>query len=347
MANGTTSQYIRGDGSLATYSDTTYSAMSVAEGIAGTATSLRTMRADYLKQIIQHYDTNSVTGIRAGASGTTTNSTATNPYIKVIDDNTYRSQIRLVGSGATTVSSDASGNITISSTDSNTTYSTGTLAQLNAGTDTTGRLQTAKLLNDWLNPKLDGKLDKSGGALTSNASLYAQAFNSHLNLKQSDQVDGTFVGISYSSSMAANYGWSAGAIRKTGGNSDFVFKNHVNSIEGVERVRISGSGTVTATTFVGALSGNADSATNLSRSVLAGTGLSGGGVLNANRTLSLDLTYTDGRYLGINSKAVSSTVADTVQGTTITITITGNANTYYPVVITGAARKTLPTRVSV
>ena len=29
-----------------------------------------------------------------------------------------------------------------------TTYSTGTLAQLNAGTDTTGRLQTAKLLND-------------------------------------------------------------------------------------------------------------------------------------------------------------------------------------------------------
>ena len=30
----------------------------------------------------------------------------------------------------------------------NTTYTTGTLAQLNAGTDTTGRLQTAKLLND-------------------------------------------------------------------------------------------------------------------------------------------------------------------------------------------------------
>jgi hypothetical protein len=166
LANGTTSQYIRGDGSLATYSDTTYSAMSVAEGTAGTATSLRTMRADYLKQIIQHYDTNSVTGIRAGASGTTTNSTATNPYIKVIDDNTYRSQIKLVGSGATTVSSDASGNITISSTDTNTTYSTGTLAQLNAGTDTTGRLQTAKLLNDWLNPKLDGKLNLSGGTLT-------------------------------------------------------------------------------------------------------------------------------------------------------------------------------------
>lgn len=34
-------------------SNTTYSAMSVAEGTAGTATSARTMRADYLKQIIQ------------------------------------------------------------------------------------------------------------------------------------------------------------------------------------------------------------------------------------------------------------------------------------------------------
>lgn len=42
------------DGSSAD-NDTTYSAMSVAEGKAGTATSSRVMRADYLKQIIQYY----------------------------------------------------------------------------------------------------------------------------------------------------------------------------------------------------------------------------------------------------------------------------------------------------
>lgn len=35
-------------------SDTTYSTMSVAEGQAGTATNARTVRADYLKQIIQY-----------------------------------------------------------------------------------------------------------------------------------------------------------------------------------------------------------------------------------------------------------------------------------------------------
>lgn len=35
--------------------DTSYSAMSVAEGTTGTATSSRVMRADYLKQIITYY----------------------------------------------------------------------------------------------------------------------------------------------------------------------------------------------------------------------------------------------------------------------------------------------------
>lgn len=65
-------------------------------------------------------DTHYTTGIIAGASGATANSAQTNPYVAVKDNTTYRSQIRLVGGGATTVKSDASGNITISSTDNNT-----------------------------------------------------------------------------------------------------------------------------------------------------------------------------------------------------------------------------------
>lgn len=69
-------------------------------------------------------DTHYTTRIYAGASGTAANASATNPYIKITDNNTYRNQIRLVGGGATTVTSDASGNITISST--NTTYSAAT-----------------------------------------------------------------------------------------------------------------------------------------------------------------------------------------------------------------------------
>lgn len=48
--------------------DTVYSAMSVAEGKTATATSLRTMRADYLKQIIQHHAVPSGQGVPAGGT---------------------------------------------------------------------------------------------------------------------------------------------------------------------------------------------------------------------------------------------------------------------------------------
>lgn len=67
-------------------------------------------------------DTNThyTTRIYAGASGTTTNAAATDPYLKVTDDNTYRNQIQFKGGGATSISSDANGVITISSTDTNT-----------------------------------------------------------------------------------------------------------------------------------------------------------------------------------------------------------------------------------
>lgn len=65
-------------------------------------------------------DSHWTTGINAGASGATSNSAVTNPYVTVKDNSTYRSQIQLKGGGATTVSSDANGVITITSTDNNT-----------------------------------------------------------------------------------------------------------------------------------------------------------------------------------------------------------------------------------
>lgn len=71
-------------------------------------------------------DTHYTTRLYAGASGAVANAAATSPYLTVTDNNTYRNQVRFVGSGATTVSSDANGNITISSTDNNTTYSAAT-----------------------------------------------------------------------------------------------------------------------------------------------------------------------------------------------------------------------------
>ena len=90
-------------------------------------------------------DTNThyTTRLYAGASGTAANAAATNPYLKVTDDNTYRNQIRFVGSGATTVSSDANGNITISSTDTNTHAVTSVFGRTGAVTLTKSDVTTA------------------------------------------------------------------------------------------------------------------------------------------------------------------------------------------------------------
>lgn len=79
-------------------------------------------------------NTHYTTGITAGATGTTTNAAATNPYVKIKDDSTHRGQIQFKGSGATTVKSDANGVITISSTDNNTVTTASTTGSGNAVT---------------------------------------------------------------------------------------------------------------------------------------------------------------------------------------------------------------------
>ena len=62
--------------------------------------------------------------IVAAGSTATSNATATNGnvYLNLIENGAVRSTHKITGSGATTVTADESGNITISSTDNNTTY---------------------------------------------------------------------------------------------------------------------------------------------------------------------------------------------------------------------------------
>lgn len=58
-------------------------------------------------------DTHYTTKIYAGASGAASNAATTNPYIKVVDNSTYRNQIQLKGANGTKVSSDTNGVITV------------------------------------------------------------------------------------------------------------------------------------------------------------------------------------------------------------------------------------------
>lgn len=92
-----------------------------------------------------HYITNLYVGDGTAENKITTNG---NTRIAVTDDNTVRNYITLIGSGATIVSSDNNGKITINST--NTTYDTGTSAILNTGTNTEGKLWSAKTLVDYI-----------------------------------------------------------------------------------------------------------------------------------------------------------------------------------------------------
>lgn len=71
------------------------------------------------------HDTHYATGLKVGATAyATSNAIASNGnvYLNVLDNYTVRDSHKIVGTGATTVTSDANGTITISSTDTNTVY---------------------------------------------------------------------------------------------------------------------------------------------------------------------------------------------------------------------------------
>lgn len=76
--------------------------------------------AVWSNEVNTHYTSKNI--VSSSATGIT-NTNTTNPYLNHIEESTITSSHRINGSGATTVSSDVGGNITISSTDTNTTYS--------------------------------------------------------------------------------------------------------------------------------------------------------------------------------------------------------------------------------
>ena len=68
----------------------------------------------YIFTTPQDSDTHYTTGIKAGATGTNSHSSAYNPYVKVLDNTTYRAQIRLTEASTTAginIQSDANGNV--------------------------------------------------------------------------------------------------------------------------------------------------------------------------------------------------------------------------------------------
>ena len=103
----------------------TFGASDTVEFVAGSNVSI-TGDATNKKITISSTDTNTDTHHTAynyvGAADSASNAATSNggTYLKLYENGTKRSQFKISGSGATTVTSDSSGNITISSTDNNT-----------------------------------------------------------------------------------------------------------------------------------------------------------------------------------------------------------------------------------
>lgn len=125
-AAGNQNKYLRGDGSWATPTNTTYTFTNKAATLAwGTTSTIATVGGtDITVTMPANPNTNThyTTKLFATSSSGTAHAATTNgnTYLRLFDDSTARSSIKITGSGATAVTSDANGAITISST--NTVY---------------------------------------------------------------------------------------------------------------------------------------------------------------------------------------------------------------------------------
>lgn len=117
-----------------------------------------------------HYTTHIVAGAANGtANAATTNG---NTHINVTDDNTFRSGVVIKGTGATSVTSDASGNITVHSTDTD-TWRPIQNNLTSTATDQSLSAAQGKALNDKFSSYVPTSRTVNGKALGSNITLSA------------------------------------------------------------------------------------------------------------------------------------------------------------------------------
>jgi|LakMenEpi03Aug12_release.lakeMendotaPanAssembly.Ray.scaffolds.fasta_scaffold43888_6 hypothetical protein len=88
----------------------------------------------------------------------------------------------------------------------------------------------------------DGKLDIAQGMSDGSTSAFTSP---HLALTATASTNFTgFVGMTFATSDSANYGFSYGALRSEAGAGDLVWRNHFNSAQGTELMRLKNNGNV-------------------------------------------------------------------------------------------------------
>ena len=119
----------------------------------------------YSNYVYTDSDTHYTTGLYVGATNAKSNAATTNgnTYLKLYDNDTKRAEFKITGSGATSVTSDASGNITISSTNSDTKNTAGS-------TNSDSKLFLIGATSQAANPQTysDSEVYTTNGTLTTN-----------------------------------------------------------------------------------------------------------------------------------------------------------------------------------
>jgi len=86
----------------------------------------------------------------------------------------------------------------------------------------------------------DGKMDIAQAMTNGSTSAFTTP---HLSLTATSTTDNTgFVGMTFATSDNANYGYSYGALRSSGGLGDLIWRQHYNSAQGTELMRLTYSG---------------------------------------------------------------------------------------------------------
>lgn len=117
-----------------------------------------------------HYTTHIVAGAKSGTvNAATTNG---NTHINVTDDNTFRSGVVIKGTGATSVTSDASGNVTVHSTDTD-TWRPVQNNLTSTATDQSLSAAQGKALNEKFGSYVPTSRTVNGKALSANITLSA------------------------------------------------------------------------------------------------------------------------------------------------------------------------------
>lgn len=149
-----------------------------------------TYTAQKIKDTNTDTNTHWTTRLYAGASGTAANAVASNPYLKVTDDDTYRNQVRFVGSGTVSVASDANGNITITGSAHPTSLPASDVYAWAKASSKPTYTKSEVGLGNVDNTADSAKSVKSAAQLTTARTIWGQSFNGTGN------VSGSMTGVS-------------------------------------------------------------------------------------------------------------------------------------------------------